>query len=111
MIGPRIRSRWRDGFIGIKNDVANVRVGHFKEPFSLEQQYERPVHDVEEPSLPTFSLRDTTWVSWRIRRMFDKTMTWLIGAFKDTDDTGKVSATGANVTARLTVFPGRKRAT
>jgi phosphate-selective porin OprO/OprP len=88
--------------------VGNFRVGHFKEPLSLDELtsdsytmfIERSVMDAFAPARNTgFQLQNAP---------FEQRMTWTVGAFRQTDDTtgnGFSNDATYNLTARVTGLP------
>ena len=99
-------TRFKDVYLGLMKlpKVGNVRVGHYKEPFSLEQLtsgndttfMERSLPDVFAPGRNTGAMISNTAMEQRV--------TWAVGAFFRTDDFGDTFSNSANydVTARLT---------
>jgi phosphate-selective porin OprO/OprP len=93
-----------DMFLQLAGPVGNWRVGHFKEPFSLEEQtssrfitfLER--NAVNEAFAPArnagLSLSD-----------FDNSMTWAAGIFRDVDKTGKSVSEAWSATGRFVYRP------
>ncbi|HEY8514321.1 MAG TPA: porin [Candidatus Binatia bacterium] len=81
---------FKDVYFAVRNVplVQNLRIGHFKEPFSLEQLtssvnitfMERSLADVFAPERNTGIGIHPTY--------FDERLTWAVGAFRETDDTG-----------------------
>lgn len=98
----------KDVYLGLSDlPVGKLRMGQFKEPFSLEELtssnqmtfLERALPNVFAPSRNAgFMLHDT---------LFAQRMTWAAGLFRDFDDTAGlgVDDAGYNVTARLTGLP------
>ncbi len=101
-------SDFKDVYLGLRNVpvVGSVRVGHFKEPFSLEELTSSNYITFMERSLvTTFAPARNTGIMLR-NHMLDKRMTWAAGFFRDTDDFGEGSGgRNYNVTARLTGLP------
>ncbi len=100
-------AKLRDGYVGVKTDFVNVRVGHMKEPFSLEQLtsdlnttfMERSLGDKFAPGYQTGAML--------FQDVLESRATYALGVFKTTDDQGKGQAEGNhfNVTGRLTGLP------
>jgi len=100
---------FKDAYIGLVNVpvIRNINVGHFKEPFSLEELTSSKYITFMELSLANtfapgrnmgFALYDTD--------ALDKRMTWAIGVFRPTDDDAEIKDnSGYNVTARVTGTP------
>ena len=98
----------KDACLGLSDlPVGKLRMGQFKEPFSLEELtssnqitfLERALPNVFAPSRNAgFMFHDT---------LFDRRMTWAAGLFRDFDDTAGlgVADAGYSVTARLTGLP------
>jgi len=90
--------------------VGNLKVGHFKEPFSLEELTSSKYMTFMERSLPNvFAPSRNTGIMLHNHGL-DQRMTWAVGAFRDSgsfgdsgDDEG--SDDTYNVTARLTGLP------
>jgi len=96
---------FKDVYVGMKNlpVLGAVKIGQFKEPFSLEELtssnditfMERALPNVFAPSRNTGVMAQNT--------AFDDRLNWAIGVFRDVDDYGDGAADGGyNVTARLT---------
>jgi phosphate-selective porin OprO/OprP len=96
---------FKDVYLGLNRlpVVGNVRVGHFKEPFSLEELTSSKYTTFMERALP-----NGLAPSWNTGIMFqdqelDERMTWAVGLFRDADSDGDGSGDGEyNVTARVT---------
>jgi len=97
----------KDAYLGLTDfPLGKLRMGHFKEPFSLEEltssKYitfmERALPNIFAPSRNTgFMLHNTA---------SDERMTTAIGVFRSTDDYGEnVDDGGYNVTGRVTALP------
>jgi phosphate-selective porin OprO/OprP len=90
--------------------LGNLRVGHFKEPYSLEELTSSKYIPFMERSLPNlFSPGRNSGVMLH-NHAFDKRMTWAVGGFRDTDDFAESddsegSDDAYHVTARLTGLP------
>ncbi|MGH9340982.1 MAG: OprO/OprP family phosphate-selective porin [Acidobacteriota bacterium] len=98
----------KDVYAGLQGlpGVGRVQAGHFKEPFSLEEVtssnnitfMERSLGNVFAPSRNTGIMARNT--------AFDRRMTWALGTFRDTDDSGTAVGDGDfNLTGRLTGLP------
>ncbi|MEW6272262.1 MAG: porin [Thermodesulfobacteriota bacterium] len=100
---------FKDMYLAARNVpyIQNVRVGHFKEPFSLEQLtssvnitfMERSLADVFTPERNTGIAIHPTY--------FDERLTWSVGAFRETDDSGTGFGDKQNydIATRLTGLP------
>ena len=101
-------SDFKDVYMGLKKVpyVGNVRIGHFKEPFSLEElTSSKYITFMERSLVNTFAPSRNTGVMVH-DTLFDERMTWATGVFRQTDDFGE--GTGGrdyNVTARVTGLP------
>jgi len=99
---------FKDVYIGFKNVpyVGNIRIGQFKEPFSLEELTSSNYTTFMERSLVnTFAPSRNTGVML-YDTLLDQRMTWAAGFFRQTDSFG--DGTGGrdyNATARLTGLP------
>ena len=99
---------FKDVYMGMKNVayVGNVRIGQFKEPFSLEELTSSNYITFMERSLVnTFAPSRNTGVMF-YDTMNDKRMTWAAGVFRQTDSFGDgMGGRDYNATARLTALP------
>lgn len=99
---------FKDVYLGLRDlpYLGNVRIGQFKEPFSLEEVASSNYITFMERSLVnTFAPSRNTGVMF-FDTLLDKRMTWAAGVFRQTDSFG--DGTGGrdyNVTARLTGLP------
>ncbi|MFQ5495245.1 MAG: porin [Phycisphaerae bacterium] len=102
---------FKDVYLGMKNVpyVGHVRVGQFKEPFSLEElASSNNITFMERSLVNTFAPSRNTGVMI-YDTMKDRRMTWAAGLFRQTDDFGNGSGGRAlNATARLTGLPWYK---
>ncbi|MDH3284110.1 MAG: porin, partial [Acidobacteriota bacterium] len=82
---------FKDLYVGILDTpVGNVRVGHFKEPFSLEELTSSKYITFLERSLPNaFAPGRNTGIMLHDHR--GDRLTWAAGAFRDADDFGVTS--------------------
>ena len=98
----------KDAFIGVRKlpVVGTVKVGHFKEPFGLEQLtankfvtfMERALTNPFTPSRNTGAMASNTFL--------DNRATWAVGVFRDTGKHGEGAGDGKYaVTGRLTGLP------
>lgn len=99
---------FKDVYIGFENVpyVGNVRIGQFKEPFSLEELTTSNYLTLMERSLVnTFVPARNTGVMI-FDTLFDQRMTWAAGAFRQTDSFGDGSGgRDYDFTARVTGLP------
>ncbi len=86
--------------------IGNVRVGHFLEPFGLEELTgSNDITFIERSLTSAFTPVRNTGVMFH-NAQFDERMTWALGVFRDTDSFGDDVGEGEyNVTARLTGLP------
>jgi phosphate-selective porin OprO/OprP len=88
--------------------VGQVRVGHFKEAFSLEELTSSKYITFMERSLPVlaFTPRRNTGIALA-NTAFDKRMTWAVGGFKIVGDDAEAfsNQSGYDVTGRVTGLP------
>ncbi|MFP3980338.1 MAG: OprO/OprP family phosphate-selective porin [Desulfobacterales bacterium] len=100
---------FKDMYIGMKKVPAlgNIKIGHFKEPFSLEEQTSSKYMTFMERALPNvFSPGRNTGIM-AYDAALEKRMSWAIGAFYDAGAYGEGfnDYTDINVTARVTGAP------
>jgi len=100
---------FKDAYIGLVDIpvVQNVLVGHFKEPFSLEELTSSKYITFMERSLANaFSPGRNMGFAAYDNEALDKRMTWAIGVFRPTGDDAEIQDnSGYNLTARLTATP------
>lgn len=101
--------KFRDVWLGLRNidGVPTIKVGHFKEPFSLEELTSSRFMTFIERGLPTvFVPSRNTGISAQ-QMVLDERMTWAVGGFHDADDFGNGFGRDStyNVTSRLTGLP------
>ncbi len=99
---------FKDVYMGLKKVpyVGSVRVGQFKEPFSLEElTSSNYVTFMERSLVNTFAPGRNVGVMFH-DTLLDKRMTWAAGVFRQTDSFGDgIGGRDYNVTARLTGLP------
>lgn len=99
---------FKDVYLGKKNVpyVGHVRVGHFKEPFSLEElTSSNDITFMERSLVNTFAASRNTGVMFHDTLLHER-MTWAAGIFRQTDDFGDgAGRRDYNVTARVTGLP------
>ncbi|MHC4544272.1 MAG: OprO/OprP family phosphate-selective porin [Planctomycetota bacterium] len=98
----------KDAYLGLKDfPLGNIRGGHLKEPFGLEELTSSKYITFMERSLPMEAFapsRNTGLLLFDTAR--EDRMTWAVGIFRDTDDDGDVQDDGGyNFTGRLTTLP------
>ncbi len=101
---------FKDVYIGLTDlPFGGVRVGHFKEPFSLEELTSSKYLTFLERALPNaFAPSRNTGLMFHGNALAnsDPRMTWAVGIFRDTPDDGDIRDDGGyNVTTRLTWLP------
>ncbi|MGD2108443.1 MAG: porin [Phycisphaerae bacterium] len=101
-------SDFKDVWMGLKKVpyVGHVRIGHFKEPFSLEElTSSKYITFLERSLVNTFAPSRNTGVMIHDTLLEDR-MTWAAGVFRQTDDYGEgVGGRAYNATARITGLP------
>ena len=101
----------KDIFFGMKNIpvVGNVRVGHFKEPFSLDNQLGDAVLTFMERALPNALAPDRNDGIMANNAILNQRMTWAAGLFRNTGGSSgsdkMESDRGYDLTARVTGLP------
>ena len=97
----------KDVFVGLKAipGFGNVKVGHYKEPFSLEELTSSNYMTFVERSLPNaFSPSRNTGMTVYNSQLGQR-LTWAAGVFRDTDNGGTSLDDGVGGTFRLTGVP------
>lgn len=81
----------KDGYLGLKNLPVYVKIGHFKEPFSLEELTSSKYSTFMErtPVVAAFSPSRNAGIGISSTAM-EKHITWEIGGFRITDNQGSV---------------------
>lgn len=97
----------KDAYFGMKNIpyVGSVRVGHFKEPFSLDDQLSDSALTFMERALPFALVPDRNVGVMANNAVLDKRMTWAAGMFRDTATDQVNSDKGYSFTTRVTGLP------
>jgi phosphate-selective porin OprO/OprP len=87
--------------------VGTLTLGHFKEPFSLEEQTSDNYVTFIERSLPNIFAPSYDLGAMANNALLDQRMTWAVGVFRVTDDNGGISSDdgGYAATARVTGLP------
>ncbi|NOS99152.1 MAG: porin [Phycisphaerales bacterium] len=101
-------ARFTDVYMGIKKVpvVGNVRIGHFKEPFGLEELTSDLNVTFLERALPTVFDPVRNAGIMVHNTLLDERMTWAAGFFRETDDFANgAGSRDYNATARLTGLP------
>lgn len=100
--------QFKDVYMGMKGvpGVQYVRVGHFKEPFSLEEITSDDFVTFQERGLPNALAPSRNTGAMVMPVFFDKRMTYAAGGFRETDNFGDgFGPAEYNVTSRLTGLP------
>ncbi len=96
----------KDAYLGIVlRDGVKFKVGHFKEPFSLEELTSSKYITFMERALPNAFAPSRNTGAALFGHGLDERMTWNAGVFRDADDSGESIAEGMGAGARLTVLP------
>ncbi len=101
---------FKDVYMGLKKvpGVGHIKVGHFKEPYSIEEQTSSKYITFMERSLPVnaFSPGRNTGLMF-YNSALDNRMSWAVGTFYDADDFGNNfnDFTDINLSARVTGAP------
>ncbi|MHC4395878.1 MAG: OprO/OprP family phosphate-selective porin [Planctomycetota bacterium] len=97
----------KDAFLGIRDlPIGYLKMGHFKEPFGLEELTSSKYITFLERALPAAFAPSRNTGFMLSSTAYDKRMTWAAGVFRDTGSTGSgTSEGGYNVTGRITALP------
>jgi phosphate-selective porin OprO/OprP len=101
-------AKLKDGYVGLNDTFCGgIRVGHFKEPFGLEELTSSKYITFIERSLPTESFSPSRNAGVMIfDTLCDHRATWAAGVFRPTDDYGHMQDNGGHsFTARVTGLP------
>ncbi len=92
--------------------VGSLVIGHAKEPFSLEELTSSNSSTFMERSLPVAFVPGRNIGFMLHNSAFDRKMTWAVGVFRETNDTGDGfdDSDHYNVTGRVTAVPWRDQA-
>ena len=104
-------ARVKDVYVGLVNlpAVGSVRLGHFKEPFSLETlTSDSWITFMERPLAVNAFSPDRNMGLMLQNSAFGDRMTWAAGLFHDTDDFGKGLCQNLAFTTRVTGLPWQK---
>ncbi len=99
---------FKDVYVGLKHVpvVGNVRVGHFKEPFGLEEITSSKYITFMERSLTSAFVPSRNTGLMLYNHALDERLTWAAGVFRDTDNYGDNAEDGKySVTTRITGLP------
>jgi phosphate-selective porin OprO/OprP len=95
----------RNVYIGLRDTAAgNIRLGHFKEPFMLEELTSDNYISFIERSLNTIFAPSYNF-GLMLRDQIGERLTWAAGAFRDTDGAGNAAGDTLGLTARITGLP------
>ena len=101
-------SDFADVYLGLKDlpHVGRLRIGHFKEPFSLEYLTESKYITFMERGLPNALVPQRNTGIMVQNHVLDDRATWAFGVFRETDDFGDGDDDGGyNITGRITGLP------
>lgn len=98
---------FKDVYLGLKGlPIGTLRVGHFKEPFSLDELISNNYMTFMERALPDALVPARNTGIMINNHILEDRMTYALGVFRETDDFGSGEGDGKyNVTARLTGLP------
>jgi phosphate-selective porin OprO/OprP len=100
---------FKDVYLGLKGvpSVGHIKVGHMKEPFSLEELTSSKYITFMERALPNAFAPSRNTGFMLHNPALDERMTWAVGYFYNTDDYGDTfeDYSNTNLTARLTGLP------
>jgi len=99
---------FKDVYLGLVDlpYVGGVRVGHFKEPFSLDEMTSSRFITFMERALPNALVPSRNMGAMLHDAAFDQRLTWALGTFRDTDDFAISQDDGGwGVTGRVTGLP------
>ena len=101
------KAKLKDAYIGIKDlPFGYLKMGHFKEPFGLDELTSSKYITFIERALPMAFAPSRNTGFMLSSTAFDKRMTWAAGIFRDADSYGKKTSEGGyNVTGRVTALP------
>ncbi|MHC4477615.1 MAG: OprO/OprP family phosphate-selective porin [Planctomycetota bacterium] len=97
----------KDAYIALTDfPLAHLKMGHFKEPFNLEELTSRKCITFMERALPTAFTPARNVGVMLYDTALGQRMTWAGGLFRDADDNGSVEDDGAySLTGRVTALP------
>lgn len=100
---------FKDVYVGIKHlpYAGTLKVGHFKEPFSLEELTSSRFLTFLERSLPNAFVPGRNSGAGLANGLLGNRLTWALGAFRDVGDGGSGTGSGGAgaVSARITGLP------
>jgi len=99
----------KDMYLGIKGlPIGDIRVGHFKEPFSLEEVTSSKYISLMERALPIEAFAPSRNAGVMLHNhVLEDRVTWAAGVFRDSasDEYGDETGDEYNVTGRITALP------
>jgi phosphate-selective porin OprO/OprP len=97
----------KDAYIATRLPIGKIKVGHFKEPFGLEELTSSKYITFLERSLPTEAFSPSRNAGVMLYdSALDERMTWAAGFFREADDNGNIEDDGGySVTGRVTGLP------
>jgi phosphate-selective porin OprO/OprP len=97
----------KDAFLSFTDfPYSGLKVGHFKEPFSLDELTSSKYIMFMERALPNAFAPGRNVGVMLFDTAYDERMTWAAGLFRDADDNGTVTDDGSySLTARVTGLP------
>ena len=101
-------ANFKDVYMAMNNIpyVGQLKVGHYKEPFSLEELTSDDYITFLERALPNVFAPSRNTGAQLMNNHFNERMTWAIGVFREADEFGDNSDDGGyNVAARVTGLP------
>ncbi|MBW1979693.1 MAG: porin [Deltaproteobacteria bacterium] len=102
-------TKFKDVYVGMRGlpYVGTLRIGHQKEPFSLEEIISGNYVTFMERALPNGFVPDRNTGLGLNNTVLDRRMTWAVGGFRETDNQGSGlgNPENYNVTARVTGLP------
>lgn len=101
-------SDFTDVYLGLRDlpHVGRLRIGHFKEPFSLEEVTGDNYITFMERGLPNALVPSRNTGIMVHNHVLDDRATWAVGVFRETNDFGDGEDDGGyNITARITGLP------
>jgi len=98
---------FKNVYLGMKHIpfIGTFKVGHFKEPFSLEELTSSNYITFLERGLPNVFAPSRNMGLQLNNTLFDKRLTWAAGVFRQSDDFGFSDRGGGAATGRITGLP------
>jgi phosphate-selective porin OprO/OprP len=97
----------KDAYLGLTDlPIGKLRMGHFREPFSLDELTGDRFGTFIEKGLPNAFAPSRNAGFMLYNAVLQNRATWAVGVFKDTDDRGRIVDDGGySETGRVTVLP------